>query len=96
MIVLRLFDYLPAAGSVAAAEPHGIRRGCSLANSAGTYEFAREHPATSCGSAAAQGRRTSRRAAACERARKFRRRERAGLPGAVRARRLSATREALA
>jgi hypothetical protein len=38
--------------SVAARNVHtpgarGIRRGCSLANSAGTYEFAREHPATS-------------------------------------------------
>jgi hypothetical protein len=32
----------------AASGAHGIRRGCSLANSAGTYEFAREHPATSC------------------------------------------------
>ena len=31
----------------AAAGARGIRRGCSLANSAGTYEFAREHPATS-------------------------------------------------
>jgi hypothetical protein len=30
-----------------AAGARGIRRGCSLANSAGTYEFAREHPATS-------------------------------------------------
>jgi hypothetical protein len=37
---------LPTAG------PPGIRRGCSLANSAGTYEFAREHPATSGGPAA--------------------------------------------
>jgi hypothetical protein len=69
-----------------AAGAHGIRRGCSLANSAGTYEFAREHPATSCAPADAAARRAAQRTAACERARKFRRRERAGLPGAKRAR----------
>jgi hypothetical protein len=68
-----------------AASARGIRRGCSLANSAGTYEFAREHPATSRALAVDASRAAGRRAA-CERARKFRRRERAGLPGAMRAR----------
>ncbi len=61
----------------------GIRRGCSLANSAGTYEFAREHPATSRAPAVAHVGRAIWRPATCERARKFRRRERAGLPGAA-------------
>jgi hypothetical protein len=68
----------------------GIRRGCSLAISAGTYEFAREHPATSRAPAEARAKRVARRPAACERARKFRRRERAGLPGVVHARDMGA------
>ena len=36
-----------------AAGAPGIRRGCPLANSAGTYEFARGHPTTSCAPAVA-------------------------------------------
>ncbi|MGE0467280.1 MAG: hypothetical protein AB7P44_12640 [Steroidobacteraceae bacterium] len=68
------------------ASAHGIRRGFSLANAAGTYAFARENPATSCALVGGRGKRAARRTAASERARKFRRRERAGLPGAGHAR----------
>jgi len=88
MIARHAFRLPASASTGAAADARGIRRGCSLANSAGTYEFAREHPATSRASAAAPARRASGRTAACERARKFRRRERAGLPDAVLARSL--------
>ena len=69
-----------------AAGAHGIRRGCSLANSAGTYEFAREHPATSCAPVVAHVWRAIKRMATCERARKFRRRERAWSPDSAIAR----------
>ena len=70
------------------------RPGFPLARAAGTYALARGFPAarnaqslsaTSCAPAAGTEC-AARRAAACERARKFRRRERAGLPGATRAR----------
>jgi len=67
-----------------AAGTHGIRRGGSLANSAGTYEFAREHPATSCAPAAGRAGRAIRRPAPCERANPVAGlSERAGVPGAV-------------
>ena len=75
----RLTQSLPVRCTTGA---RGIRRGFSLANSAGTYEFARENPATSRAPAATPPIVRCAWPGSRERARKFRRRERAGIPAA--------------